>query len=152
MACTKLETSRYLNQWSPEFCQYIGSSGLNSGPVNQGNSPALTVDILRHMLSAHPVWTISAYGVQRWIVDKNKFTNLRLFVNLTKVLEYLDKYQVLWPSSTSKYQVLLNFKRSSTSKYQVLDYSHQVPSTKYKYFTWPQPCIQHHIQLTSLSF
>ena len=42
MACTKLETSRYLNQWSPEFCQYIGSSGLNSGPVNQGESPALT--------------------------------------------------------------------------------------------------------------
>ena len=66
------------NQWSPEFCQYIGSSGLNSGPVNEGDSPALTVDILRHMLSAHPVWTISAYGVQRWIVDKNKFTNLRL--------------------------------------------------------------------------
>ena len=47
----------------------------------------------------------------------------------TEVLEYLDKYQVLWPSSTSKYQVLLNFKRSSTSKYQVLDNSHQVPST-----------------------
>ena len=46
-----------------------------------------------------------------------------------KVLEYLDKYQVLWPSSTSKYQVLLNFKRSSTSKYQVLNNLHQVPST-----------------------
>ena len=61
-----------------------------------------------------------------------------IFVNLTKVLEYLDKYQVLWPSSTSKYQVLLNLKRSSTSKYQVLDNLHQVPSTKY--FTWPQPC------------
>ena len=58
-----------------------------------------------------------------------------------KVLEYLDKYQVLWPSSTSKYQVLVNFKRSSTStgKYQVLDNLHQVPSTKYKHFTWPQP-------------
>ena len=68
-------------------------------------------------------------------------TKTWIFVNLTKVLEYLDKYQVLWPSSTSKYQVLLNLKRSSTSKYQVLDNLHQVPSTKYKYFTWPQPCI-----------
>ena len=66
-------------------------------------------------------------------------TKTWIFVNLTKVLEYLDKYQVLWPSSTSKYQVLLNLKRSSTSKYQVLDNLHQVPSTKYKYFTWPQP-------------
>ena len=69
-------------------------------------------------------------------------TKTWIFVNLTKVLEYLDKYQVLWPSSTSKYQVLLNLKRSSTSKYQVLDNLHQVPSTKYKYFTWPQPWVQ----------
>ena len=37
------------------------------------------------------------------------------------------------------YQVLLNFKVSSTSKYQVLEILHQVPSIKYKYFTWPQP-------------
>ena len=28
---------------------------------------------------------------------------------------------------------------SSTSKYQVLEILHQVQSTKYKYFTWPQP-------------
>ena len=78
MACTKLETSRYRNQWSPEFCQYIESSGLSAGPVNQRDSPVLTVDILRPMLSTHTVWIISAYGVQWWIVDKNKFTNLRL--------------------------------------------------------------------------
>ena len=71
VACTKLETSRYLNQWLPEFCQYIESLGLNAGPVNHGDSPVLTVDILRPMLSAQPLWTISAYGVQWWIVHKN---------------------------------------------------------------------------------
>ena len=53
-----------------------------------------------------------------------------IFVNLTKILEYFDKYQVLLQSSTSKYQVLLNFKRPSTSKFQVLNILHQ-----YKYLT-----------------
>ena len=57
-----------------------------------------------------------------------------------KYLKLLGQVSSTLPSSTSKYQVLLNFKVSSTSKYQVLEILHQVPSTKYKYFTWPQPC------------
>ena len=43
-----------------------------------GDSPVLTVDILRPAMSAHSIWTLSDYGVQWWIVDENKFTNLRL--------------------------------------------------------------------------
>ena len=42
MACTTLVTSHYLNQWWPEFCHHIESSGLNTWPVNQGDSPVLT--------------------------------------------------------------------------------------------------------------
>ena len=56
-----------------------------------------------------------------------------------KYLKVLGQVSSTLPSSTSKYQVLLNFKVSSTSKYQVPDILHQVPSTEYKYFTWPQP-------------
>ena len=56
-----------------------------------------------------------------------------------KYLKVLGQVPSTLPSSTSKYQVLLNFKVSSTSKYQVLEILHQVPSIKYKYFTWPQP-------------
>ena len=56
-----------------------------------------------------------------------------------KYLKVLGQVSSTLPSSTSKYQVLVNFKVSSTSKYQVLEILHQVPSTKYKYFTWPQP-------------
>ena len=56
-----------------------------------------------------------------------------------KYLKVLGQVSSTLPSSTSKYQVLLNFKVSSTSKHQVLEILHQVPSTKYKYFTWPQP-------------
>ena len=59
-----------------------------------------------------------------------------------KYLKVLGQVSSTLPSSTSKYQVLLNFKVSSTSKYQVLDILHQASSTKYKYFTWPQPCME----------
>ena len=46
-----------------------------------------------------------------------------------KYLKVLGQVLSTLPSSTSKYQVLLNFKMSSTSKYQVLKILHQVPST-----------------------
>ena len=54
-----------------------------------------------------------------------------------KYLKVLGQVSSILPSSTIKYQVLLNFKVSSTSKYQVLKIF--VSSTKYKYFTWPLP-------------
>ena len=50
-------------------------------------------------------------------------------LNWQKYLKVLGQVQSTLPSSTSKYQVLLNFKVSSTSKYQVLEILHQVPST-----------------------
>ena len=53
-------------------------------------------------------------------------SSLNIHVNLTK---WLEKVSSILPSSTSKYQVLFNFKVSSTSKYQVLEILHQVPST-----------------------
>ena len=46
-----------------------------------------------------------------------------------KYLKVLGQVSSTLPSSTSKYQVLLNFKVSSTSKHQVLEILHQVPST-----------------------
>ena len=49
--------------------------------------------------------------------------SMNIHVNLTKVLGQVSS---TLPSSTSKYQVLLNFKVSSTSKYQVLEILHQV--------------------------
>ena len=83
MPCTKLVTSHYMNQWWPEFSHHIVSSGLIAGPVNQGDSPPV---IPRELL---------------------KKTNLRLNICWsTKVLDYLDKYQVLWTSSKStKYSI-----------------------------------------------
>ena len=56
-----------------------------------------------------------------------------------KYLKVLGQVSSTVHSSISKYQVLLNFKVSSTSKYQAIEILHQVPSTKYKYFTWPKP-------------
>ena len=84
------------------------------------------------MLSAHPVWTISAYGIQRWIVDKNKFK--------TEYLLIWQKYLSTWTSiKYFGHQVQVSTKYFWISKGQA-----QV-STKYliirtKYFTWPQPC------------
>ena len=49
--------------------------------------------------------------------------SLNIHANLAKVLGQVSS---TLPSSTSKYQVLLNFKVSSTSKYQVLEILHQV--------------------------
>ena len=46
-----------------------------------------------------------------------------------KYLKVLGQVSSTLPSSTSKYQVLSNFKVWSTSKYQVLEFLHQVPST-----------------------
>ena len=46
-----------------------------------------------------------------------------------KYLKVLGQVSSTLPSSTSKYQVLLNLKVSSTSKYQVLEILHQVPYT-----------------------
>ena len=67
-----------------------------------------------------------------------------------KYFKVLGQVSSTLPSSTSKYQVLLNFKVSSTSKYQVLEILHQVPSTKYKYFTWPQPWFTVNVIVISL--
>ena len=55
--------------------------------------------------------------------------SLNIHGNLTKYLKVLGQVSSTLPSSTSKYQVLFNFKVSSTSKYQVLEILHQVPST-----------------------
>ena len=50
--------------------------------------------------------------------------------------KYLDKYQAL----CLQVQVSTKYFWISKCQVQVLEILHQVPSTKYKYFTWPQPC------------
>ena len=64
-------------------------------------------------------------------------------------LKVLGQVSSTLPSSSSKYQVLLNFKVSRTSKYQVLEILHQVPSTKNNYFTWPQPWLEQTVEQTT---
>ena len=135
MACTKLETSRYLNQWSPEFCQYIGSSGLNSGPVNQGDSPALTVDIL--IPETYALSTPSMNHFCLWCSEVNCWQE-QIHKFKTEYLLIWQKYLSTWTSInyfghqvqvSTKYFWISKGQVQVSTKYSIICIKYQVPST-----------------------
>ena len=133
MACNKLVTSCYLNQWWPEFCHHIESSGLNAWPVNQGDSPVLTAwdpccqDTQYEPFQEFWLWC-SVVNCRREQIHKFKTEYLLIWQKYLSTWSSI-KYFGLQVQVSTKYFWISNDQVQVSTKYSIICIKYQVPST-----------------------